>query len=244
MKTITLLSFFFFASCLLAQEVTPQESVGPNKPRRRMILPPEAFTQPTNHLLIVNLDSAVETAWLTNQCQYMQRQLMVNVTWKDRSLSATETLSNLRGLVSNIKKEDPLAPMVLLVAKGPDLAPIVASPYEYWACMDAGWVEDGGGEESLIQDRMGKRLFQTLGLCIGAGNRLEREAVMRYTPTPADLDDALSHGFHPLNSNIFAVVAKGIGLETIRLRPRKELIEMGILKPRTNAVPEKVETAK
>lgn len=241
MKPIFFVPFLLaaFSFCAFGEEPSPQPEG--KVPRRRMVLPPEAFTQPTNHLLVVNLDSAVEQTWLTNQCAYMQRQLMVNVKWMDRKLAENESLSNLRGLVSAIRAEDPLAPMVLLLAKGPDLAPIMASPYEYWACMDAGWVEAGGGEPALIQDRMGKRLFQTLGFCIGAGNRMEREAVMRFTPTPAALDDALSHGFHPLNSNVFSVVAQGIGLETIRLRPRKELLEIGILKPRTNAVPATVE---
>ena len=241
MKPHVFLSLLLASVSLCAYADDPGTPAETKAPRRRMVLPPEAFTQPTNHLLVVNLDSAVDMNWLTNQCQYMQRQLMVNVQALDRKLAETETLGDLRGLVSSIRKEDPLAPMVLLLAKGSDLAPIMASPYEYWACMDAGWVEAGGGEPALIQDRMGKRLFQTLGFCIGAGNRMEREAVMRFTPTPAALDDALSHGFHPLNSNVFSVVAQGIGLETIRLRPRKELLEMGILKPRTNAVPATVE---
>ncbi len=97
--------------------------------------------------------------------------------------------------------------------------------------MDAGWVKRGGGDEEKINYRMERRIFQALGHCIGAGYRMERESVMRYTPVPEALDDCLSHGFHPLNSNIFLVVAKGIGLELVSLRPRKELIEMGVLKP-------------
>ena len=54
---------------------------------------------------------------------------------------------------------------------------------------------------------------------------------MRYTPEPEGMDDCLSHGFHPLNSQNFDIVRRGIGLDGIRLRPRQELVEMGILQP-------------
>jgi len=73
---------------------------------------------------------------------------------------------------------------------------------------------------------------QALGACCGAAYHPEREAVMRYSPTPESLDDCLSRNFHPLNSNAFSIVARAIGLDPVRLRPRKELVEMGILQPR------------
>ena len=138
-----------------------------------------------------------------------------------------------RAFVKAIRaKHDDKAKIVLVISQEPGMTPILAAPYEYWAMMDASWVKAGGGDDATINLRMGKRLFQCLGHCIGAGYRQEREAVMRYTPTPAALDDCLSHGFHPLNSNIFFLVQNAIGLEGIRLRPRKELIAEGILKPR------------
>lgn len=202
--------------------------------RRVLVLPPEAFTVPTNHLGIVNLNNAVDAAWLDEHCEYMRRQLQVSV--KARTASATsEELNNIPQLAARLRAEDPAAPMFLILAKGEGLPSILAEPYGYWGFMDAGWVEQGGGDKALVLDRMGKRLFQTLGFVIGAGNRTEREAVMRYTPTPEALDDCLSHGFHPLNGYLFTVAAKGVGLQAIRLRPRAELIELGILKPSTNA---------
>ena len=84
---------------------------------------------------------------------------------------------------------------------------------------------------------MGKRVYQALGACCGAAYHPEREAVMRYSPTPESLDECLSHNFHPLNSNAFSIVAHSIGLDPVRLRPRKELVEMGLLKPRPAAEP-------
>ena len=87
----------------------------------------------------------------------------------------------------------------------------------------------------MLNLRMGKRVFQALGHCVGAGYRAEREAVMRYTPTPEALDACLSHGFHPLNSNAFMIVQQAIGLDPVRLRPRQELIDMGIIQPRVSA---------
>ena len=102
------------------------------------------------------------------------------------------------------------AKIVIVVSKEPGLAPVLASPYEYWSVMDAAWVEKAGGDAAVRNDRMGKRIYQALGHCVGAGYRIEREAVMRYTPEPEGMDDCLSHGFHPLNSQNFDIVRRGI----------------------------------
>ncbi len=196
-------------------------------------LPPEAFTTPLNYLLIVNLDGAVDDQWLADECALMEKQLRVSVVAEK---AEGETGSNPRKFIESTRaKHDDKAKIVMVLSKEKGLTPILTAPYEYWVVMDAGWVKAGGGDDETVNLRMGKRLFQALGHCIGAGYRQEREAVMRYTPTPAALDDCLSHGFHPLNSNIFFIVQKAIGLDDIRLRPRKELIEMGILKPRAPA---------
>lgn len=196
-------------------------------------LPPEAFTTPSNYILVVNLDGAVDDQWLAEECELMKKQLRVSVIAEK---AEGETGSDPRKFVESLRaKHDGKAKMVLVLSKEKGLTPILTAPYEYWAVMDADWVKAGGGDDETVNLRMGKRLFQALGHCIGAGYRQEREAVMRYTPTPAALDDCLSHGFHPLNSNIFFVVQKAIGLDDIRLRPRKELIDMGILKPRAPA---------
>ena len=113
--------------------------------------------------------------------------------------------------------------------------------------MDAGWVKRGGGDAAVVNERMGKRVYQALGACCGAAYHPEREAVMRYSPTPESLDDCLSHNFHPLNSNAFSIVARAIGLDPVRLRPRKELLEMGLLQPRppreAPAAPENAQSA-
>ncbi len=193
-------------------------------------LPPEAFTTPTNYILVVNLGEAVDEGWLEGECELMKKQLRVAVRAEK---AEGETGSDPRKFIESVRaKHEGKAKIVLILSKETGLTPILTAPYEYWAVMDAGWVKAGGGDDATVNLRMGKRLFQALGHCIGAGYRQEREAVMRYTPTPAALDDCLSHGFHPLNSNIFFIVQKAIGLDDIRLRPRKELIDMGILKPR------------
>ncbi len=202
-----------------------------------MVLPPEAFTVPSNHLAIVNLNQAVDSAWLEKQAKYMRSQLHVQVVVRD-AVATEKELCDLRTLADRLLAEDKEAPLQLFIAKGASLPSILAEPYRGWGFMDAGWVEQGGGNQELVLDRMGKRLFQTLGHVIGAGFRMEREAVMRFTPTPSALDDCISHGFHPLNSGIFSVYADGIGLDTIRLRPIPELRAMGILKPRKAAKPD------
>lgn len=124
------------------------------------------------------------------------------------------------------------AKMLVILAEGEGLPPVLASPYENWVVMDAGWVKRGGGDAALVNERMGKRVYQALGACCGAAYHPEREAVMRYSPTPESLDECLSHNFHPLNSNAFSIVARAVGLDPVRLRPRKELVEMGLLQPR------------
>ena len=206
----------------------PAASAATNRPVRRA-LPPEAFTTPTNYVLVVNHQGAVDAAWLGEHCAIMQKQLQSAVKME----SAEGPLAaNPGAFVKTVRaRHGNNAKIVLVLSKEAGLAPILASPYEYWAVMDASWVDNGGGDAALRADRMGKRLYQTLGHCVGAGHRMEREAVMRYTPTPQALDDCLSHGFHPLNSQIFDTVRRGIGLDAIRLRPRKELVELGILKP-------------
>ena len=148
-----------------------------------------------------------------------------------------------RAVVRRLFKLLPDAKILVILAEGENLPPVLASPYENWVVMDAGWVKRGGGDAAVLADRMGKRIYQALGACCGAAYHPEREAVMRYSPTPASLDDCLSHNFHPLNANAFSIVARANGLDPVRLRPRKELVEMGLLQPRvppsasTNAPP-------
>ena len=159
---------------------------------------------------------------------------MVGVKAVDKGFTAPEGASaDLRKQALGAKEilgSD--AKILVILVEGEGIPPVLASPYENWVVMDAGWVKRGGGDASLVNDRMGKRIYQALGACCGAAYHPEREAVMRYSPTPESLDDCLSHNFHPLNSNAFSIVARALGLDPVRLRPRKELVEMGILKPR------------
>lgn len=232
-----LLSLFVLAVTLgaSAQEASPPVSK-PTSPARRS-LPPEAFTMPSNYVALVNLGGAVDRTWLEEQAAAMQRSLMVGVKAKELELRVDGEVSVAskpvdRATVLGIFDVFPKAKIIVVLADGDGLAPILASPYENWVVMDAGWVKRGGGDAAVVNDRMGKRIYQALGACCGAAYHPEREAVMRYSPTPASLDECLSHNFHPLNSNAFAIVSRAVGLDPVRLRPRKELLEMGILKPR------------
>ena len=197
-------------------------------------MPPEAFTTPSNHVALVNVNGAVDSDWLEEQAAAMQRSLMVGVKAIDKGFAAPEGVSaDPRGQALGAKEIlGSEAKIVVLLLDAPGLPPILASPYENWVVMDAGWVKHGGGDAALVNDRMGKRIYQALGACCGAAYHPEREAVMRYSPTPESLDDCLSHNFHPLNSNAFSIVARAVGLDPVRLRPRRELVEMGILHPR------------
>ena len=198
----------------------------PGKP-----LPPEAFTSPTNFLLLVNHNGALDKDWLDGECEYMQKQLRVKVQAEP---AEGEIGANVQQFVAAISdKHAGKAKIIIVISEEAGLSPILASPYNNWVVMDAGWVKRGGGDKEKVDYRMERRIFQSLGHCIGAGYRAEREAVMRYTPTPEDLDDCLSHGFHPINSNVFSIVSQGIGLDSIQLRPRDELIKLGVLKPVT-----------
>lgn len=192
---------------------------------------------PSNYVALVNLGGAVDRAWLKEQAAAMQRSLMVGVKAEELELRVDGGGVGVpkpvdRATVLGLFDVFPEAKIIVVLADGDGLAPILASPYENWVVMDAGWVKRGGGDASVVNDRMGKRIYQALGACCGAAYHPEREAVMRYSPTPASLDECLSHNFHPLNSNAFAIVARAVGLDPVRLRPRKELLEMGILKPR------------
>ena len=207
-------------------------AAAPRPARRGM--PPEAFTTPSNYVALVNVNGAVDSDWLEGQASAMQRSLMVGVKAVDKGFAAPEGASaDLRKQALGAKEIlGPEAKILVILADGEDLPPVLASPYENWVVMDAGWVKRGGGDAALVNDRMGKRIYQALGACCGAAYHPEREAVMRYSPTPESLDDCLSHNFHPLNSNAFSIVARALGLDPVRLRPRKELVEMGLLQPR------------
>lgn len=225
--------------CGMAYESTAVEVPAPaaqkneakESARRRIPkFPPEAYIIPESHLLIINHNNAVDADWLETERAHFQKQLNVNVKVVD---SADEFGTDARAFALAQKaKADKNAKIILIITENEDAPAIISAPYEYWAVMNSGWVKAGKADEATMNLRMGKRLFQTLGHCIGAGHRVEKEACMRYTTTPEGMDDCLSHGFHPLNSNIFMIVQKDIGLESIRLRPRDELIEMGILPAR------------
>lgn len=227
-----------------AETPAPAQQPAAPKPARR-VLPPEAFTTPSNYVVLVNYPGAVDQAWLEGQAAAMQRSLMVGV----KAVSTDAVFPEEERPASYPDRAEALAMMtlhkdwkiVVLLANPADddpIPPILASPYENWVVMDAGWVKRGGGDAALVNDRMGKRIYQALGACCGAAYHPEREAVMRYSPTPESLDDCLSHNFHPLNSNAFSIVARALGLDPVRLRPRKELVEMGVLQPR-HAEPKK-----
>ena len=219
---------------------TPAAAQQPAAPRpARRALPPEAFTTPSNYVALVNVNGAVDSDWLAQQASAMQRSLMVGVKAVDKGFAAPEGASaDLRKQALGAKEIlGPDAKILVILVEGEGIPPVLASPYENWVVMDAGWVKRGGGDADLVNDRMGKRIYQALGACCGAAYHPEREAVMRYSPTPESLDDCLSHNFHPLNSNAFSIVARALGLDPVRLRPRKELVEMGILKPRPAADP-------
>ena len=214
---------------------TPAPAQQPAAPRpARRALPPEAFTTPSNYVALVNVNGAVDSDWLAGQAAAMQRSLMVGVKAVDKGFAAPEGASaDLRKQALGAKEIlGPDAKILVILVAGEGIPPVLASPYENWVVMDAGWVKRGGGDAAVVNDRMGKRVYQALGACCGAAYHPEREAVMRYSPTPESLDDCLSHNFHPLNSNAFSIVARAVGLDPVRLRPRKELVEMGILQPR------------
>ena len=196
--------------------------------------------------------------WLEEQAAAMQRSLQVGVKtahgpFEDHDGASSEPFvssphlslswpdgdagggADPRAVARRLFELLPGAKILVILAEGENLPPVLASPYENWVVMDAGWVKRGGGDAALLADRMGKRVYQALGACCGAAYHPEREAVMRYSPTPEALDECLSHNFHPLNSNAFSIVARAVGLDPVRLRPRKELLEMGILKPRVPA---------
>ena len=58
---------------------SPAPAAEPAARPARRALPPEAFTTPTNFVALVNLDGAVDEAWLKEQAAAMQRSLMVGV---------------------------------------------------------------------------------------------------------------------------------------------------------------------
>ena len=252
MKHSVLLALPLVALCASAQEpVARAPAAQPAAPRPvRRVLPSEAFTTPSNFVVLVNYPGAVDQTWLEGQAAAMQRSLMVGV----KAVSTDAVFPEEEGPPSYPDRAEALAMMtlhkdwkiVVLLANPADddpIPPVLASPYENWVIMDAGWVKRGGGDAAVLADRMGKRIYQALGACCGAAYHPEREAVMRYSPTPASLDDCLSHNFHPLNSNAFSIVARATGLDPVRLRPGKELMEMGLLQPHvppaaaTNAPP-------
>ncbi|MBR1837222.1 MAG: hypothetical protein IJ783_08030 [Kiritimatiellae bacterium] len=206
-------------------------------PRRPRGLPPEAFTEPSNFLYVVDVVRdgvpAADFDWLVAETAGMRRSLQVGVkAVRYEAGDSFDPRAAAKSILAGEHADAPEARLVVFVDSAPDIPPVVASPYEGWAAMDAGWVARAGGGEETVRERTGKRLWQTLGALCGAAYRPEREAVMRYCPTPESLDDCLSHNFHPLNSNSFATVARAVGLDRIRLRPRAELEALGIVKPR------------
>ena len=217
---------------------SPAPAAEPAARPARRALPPEAFTTPSNFVALVNVNGAVDPAWLGEQAAAMQRSLMVGVKAVSLEEKNPAPVRPGRDFALGLFDLFPDAKILVVLAEGEDLPPVLASPYEHWVVMDAGWVKRGGGDAALVNDRMGKRIYQALGACCGAAYHPEREAVMRYSPTPESLDDCLSHNFHPLNSNAFSIVARAVGLDPVRLRPRKELVEMGLLQPR-HAEPKK-----
>ena len=222
---------------------------GPRPRPARRALPPEAFTPPSNFVALVNIarpgGDAVDPVWLEKLATSMQRSLQTGFhAVRLERPTHEDPLPALRDLAFQILKKDFSeenfpggAKLVVLFDDAPGLPPILASPYEGWCVMDAGWVKRGGGDESLQAERMGKRAWQALGAMCGASYRPEREAVMRFCPVPEALDECLSHNFHPLNANAFSFVAHAVGLSPVRIKPRAELEALGILAPRVKKEP-------
>ena len=144
------------------------------RPARR-VLPPEAFTTPTNFVALVNLDGAVDEAWLKEQAAAMQRSLMVGVKAVSLEEKNPAPVRPGRDFALGLFDLFPDAKILVVLAAGEGLAPVLASPYEHWVVMDAGWVKRGGGDAALVNDRMGKRIYQALDACCGLSAMPKRE---------------------------------------------------------------------
>lgn len=218
----------------LAQEVPPAPEAPVKRPRRMhpmalAMANPAAWNEPEHFIALVHEGDAVDAEWLKG---------FVPGLIKD---------CQLRFEVVALEAKDDASPSALL-ARAKEAAgekarawilfttdmeePIVTAPGSGWAMLNPAWVRgDGSADEETYKVRMGKQLYRALGLAFGAGFRLEPEAVVRDAATPAALDEALSKNFHPQNLSVVQSIAQRMGLEIRRLKPRSELIKLGILPP-------------
>lgn len=244
---------FALATVLAALAVPAQESAAapdsaekaPARPRRvhpmaAAMANPAAWIEPEHFIAVVNEGGAADPAWLAEfvptAAKYCQLRMEVVALDAEPDASPAALLARARAVAGDKARA--------FVVLADDFAePVITAPGSGWAVMSPAWVRgDASADAEKTRERMGKQFYRALGLAFGAGFRIEREAVLRDAPTPASLDEALSRNFHPQNLSVIQTVAKRLGLEMRRLKPRAELESMGLLptrppKPAPEAAP-------
>ena len=218
---------------LVAQEAAAPEQ--PQAPRRVSPIAalrnnPEAWNEPEFHIAIVNESKAVDGAWLDETVKDIVKQSMLRFvvveTQEADGVDAKTLLANAKTAAGDKAKG------YIILSKKVEM-PILTSPGMGWAIMNPEWVlSDKEADNEKNQERMGKQLRRAIGMAFGAGFRPEKEALLRIARTPQELDEARSKNYHPQTLGTIQAVARSLGIERRKLKPREELEKMGLIPPR------------
>lgn len=232
--------FALFSLCVMgvtavAQAVPPlpdASAAAPKRPRRMhpmalAMANPAAWNEPEHFIAIAVEGDCVDGDWLKGFVPGLIKDCQLR--FELVPLEAKDDASSAALLERAVAASGEKARAYILFST--DLKePIVAAPGSGWAILNPAWIQsDKSVDAETLNVRMGKQLYRAIGMAFGAGFRLEPEAVLRDAATPANLDEALSKNFHPLTLSVIQTVAQRMGLEIRRLKPRSELIELGIL---------------
>lgn len=207
---------------------------GPSPAALALFRNPDAWIVPATHVAFVNHRGAVDAAWLDELAATLQRELRMAVKVVP---SDAEGVADSLALAGQVRAALPAEAKVFVVLTRLAGDPVLASPQKGWAVMNVDWVNAAPADEAKRKERMAKQVYRALGFALGAGLRMEPQAVMHPAASPLDLDSALSHNYHPQNLSVVLTMAKALGVEAIRMKPRAELEALGLLPPRKPAGP-------
>jgi len=231
-------------ACVMAQEAPPippaapapdAASDNPLNSRRAVLQNPAAWSIPSTHIALVNIDNSVDADWLESVAQSIEKYVRIPVkvvALEGKPSNPWEAAQSVRTQLSDDAKL-----FVVLARFSPEVGapPVLSAPQNGWAVMDVAWMEQGGGDKP---ERLAKQVWRTLGFSIGCGLQSRPQAVMFPATKPEEIDEALSNNFHPQNLAVLDMMSQKLGLERIQLKSREELEAMGLLPLRVETSPE------
>lgn len=235
MKSVSLLSVSLLSVSLLAQEVPAGgQAAAPavpapaaNPAAAKLFQNPDAWIVPENFVAVVCEGDLVDAAWLEKALDIQSSATRFRFEKFTIDMADDASLSALVARARAAAGEHGRA-VVVLSRDFPEA--VLTSPSSGWAVMNPDWVlKAESPDQKTTEARFGKLFCRAIGASLGLGSSVEAKSPLRSIREPADLDASQFQVLLPRDLMMAAGIAKTLGIERKRMKPRAELEKMGLV---------------